>query len=151
MAPRPAARPEDAADALRALVQTLRHLDRGRDRETVLGRQRAMLVEIRDAPGASFGELATRLHVDLSSVSVLGAKLAAGGFIVSAADRADRRRRRLTLTARGRAALRGAPSASEALREAIAALPPAQRSALNVALGALRTTLVPVVALALLS
>jgi DNA-binding MarR family transcriptional regulator len=69
----------------------------------VTGPQRLVIRMIGRFPGLAPGGLASLLHVDPSSLTGVLDRLRRSGFVARSADPADRRRARLSLTARGRA------------------------------------------------
>src|SRR5512144_1160153 len=118
--------------ALRALVQVLRTGAGEATRRTGLSSaQLFVLSKLADAPAPSVNALARRVHAHQSSVSVVVDLLAKRGLVARAPDPADRRRRTIALTAKGRALLHRAPDTVQShLVRAIAALPHPKRRSL---------------------
>lgn len=115
--------------ALRALVQVLRTGATEATRRTGLsGAQLYVLSKLADAPAPSVNALARRVHAHQSSVSVVVERLARRGLVRRTPDPADRRRRTIELTAKGRLLLRRAPvTVQSTLVHTIAAFPEATR------------------------
>jgi len=130
-----AARP--VLDQIRRLVQSLRLAAQKAERQVGLSSaQLFVLQKLSEARAQSVNELATRTATDQSSVSVVLARLTERGLVARRVDPKDRRRVRLSLTARGRALLRRSPApAQNELVEAIEALRPAERAKLADLLG----------------
>lgn len=124
--------------ALRALVQVLRTGAGEATRRTGLsGAQLFVLSKLAPAPAPSVNVLAQRVHAHQSSVSVVVDLLVKRGLVVRAPDPADRRRRTIELTPKGRTLLRRAPDTVQShLVQAIAALPHSKRRALRAGLEA---------------
>ena len=122
--------------ALRALVQVLRTGAGEATRRTGLSSaQLYVLTKLADAPAPSLNALARRVHAHQSSVSVVVDRLVKQGLVHRIPDPADRRRKMIELTPKGRALLRRAPpTVQSALVEAIAALPHTRRLALSTGL-----------------
>ena len=129
--------------ALRALVQVLRTGAGEATRRTGLSSaQLFVLSKLADAPAPSVNALARRVHAHQSSVSVVVDLLAKRGLVARAPDPADRRRRTIALTAKGRTLLRRAPDTVQShLVQAIAALPGPKRRSLRAGLEAVVTTI----------
>ena len=129
--------------ALRALVQVLRTGAGEATRRTGLSSaQLFVLSKLADAPAPSVNALARRVHAHQSSVSVVVDLLAKRGLVARAPDPADRRRRTIDLTPKGRTLLRRAPDTVQSrLVQAIAALPHAKRRSLREGLEAVVTTI----------
>ena len=123
-------------NALRALVQALRTGASEATRRTGLSSaQLFVLGKLGDAPAPSVNALALRVHAHQSSVSVVVDRLARRGLARRTPDPADRRRRMIELTPKGRALLRRAPATVQAsLVRAIATLPDATRRTLSTGL-----------------
>jgi DNA-binding MarR family transcriptional regulator len=106
---------QSALDDLRRIVRALRVAAHQAERSVrITGAQLFVLHELAAAPGASLAELARRTATDASSVSVVAARLEGAGLIARRKDPADRRRAVLTLTAKGEARLRKAPTPVQA-------------------------------------
>jgi DNA-binding MarR family transcriptional regulator len=118
-------------DGIRRLVQSLRLSAReAQSRAGISGAQLFVLQKLAEADAQSVNDLAARTATDQSSVSVVVHRLAGAGLVSRHPDVRDRRRVRLTLTARGRALLRRFPdSAQRRLVRAIESLAPAERRA----------------------
>ena len=117
-------------DAFRRIVQALRV---GRDGRVpgVSGAQLFALQQIADHPDASVGDIAARTFTHQSSVSVVIQRLVEAQLVAKVPAQDDRRRTRLTLTAKGRRALARVPgTVQEDLVAAIASLRPSDRRAL---------------------
>ena len=129
--------------ALRALVQVLRTGAGEATRRTGLSSaQLFVLSKLADAPAPSVNALARRVHAHQSSVSVVVDLLAKRGLVARAPDPADRRRRTIALTAKGRALLHRAPDTVQShLVRAIAALPHPKRRSLSAGLEAVVATI----------
>jgi DNA-binding MarR family transcriptional regulator len=122
--------------ALRALVQLLRTGAGEATRRTGLSSaQLFILSKLADAPAPSVNALARRVHAHQSSVSVVVELLVRRALVSRAPDPADRRRRTIALTPKGRTLLRRAPKTVQSdLVRAIAALPAGQRRTLRAGL-----------------
>lgn len=121
-------------DALRRVVRDLRR-DLPSSSQGLTPAQLFVLHALSDAGAIGMNELAARTYTHQSSVSVVAKTLAARGLLVRGRDAADGRRAVVTLTAKGRAALRRAPRApQERLVAGVAALAPAARKALAASL-----------------
>ncbi|GJG85831.1 hypothetical protein tb265_10120 [Gemmatimonadetes bacterium T265] len=106
-------------------------------RPGVSGAQLFVLRQIAAAPGLSPGDLARRTLAGQSTVSEVVGRLVAAGLVERRPSAADARRAELTLTARGRRAVAGAPpTAQERLAAGLATLAPADRDALATLLDA---------------
>src|SRR5690349_21643921 len=118
--------------ALRALAQVLRTGAGEATRRTGLSSaQLFVLTKLGDAPAPSLNALARRVHAHQSSVSVVVDRLVRQGLVHRIPDPADRRRKMIELTPKGRALLRRAPATVQsALVQAIASLPEAGRRTL---------------------
>jgi DNA-binding MarR family transcriptional regulator len=126
--------PSDATRALVALRRMVRALRAaGRDAErkhAVTAAQLFVLRELGATPGMSLGELAQRVHTSQSTVSEVVTRLVDAGFVRRRTPAADGRRRELSLSARGRAVVQGAPkSMSERLLDAFDEMPAGRRQA----------------------
>jgi DNA-binding MarR family transcriptional regulator len=125
-------------DAVRRLTRALRlsHED-ARRKVGLSAAQVFVLQSLREHPAKSLGELAARTATDPSSVSVVAAHLARIGLVSTQVDAADKRRRELHLTPKGRQMLRKAPVrvAQHSLIDAIESLPAKDRKALEALLG----------------
>jgi DNA-binding MarR family transcriptional regulator len=126
-------------NAIRRVVRFLRLSAQHAERTVGLsGAQLFVLQQVRERPAASLAELAERTVTDPSSVSAVVQRLANAGLVRKTRARRDRRRATLTLTDRGRALVRRAPSAAqERLARALGTLPEADAAALERGLSAL--------------
>jgi len=127
-------------DAIRRIVQLLRHSAREAEKRTGLSAaQLFVLQQLRAAGGAlTPGELAARTLTHQSSVSVVVRRLVDAGLVRRARSSADRRRVELSLTRSGRTAARRVPRlAQERLIAAVDLLPLAERRGLSMGLGQL--------------
>jgi DNA-binding MarR family transcriptional regulator len=118
-------------DALRYIVQALR-VGSDRQRTTgISGAQLFALQQIAGQRGASVNDIAAQTFTHQSSVSVVIQRLVDAGLVAKMPAGDDRRRRRLTVTAKGaRALARGPGTVQEALVSAIAGLPTTDRRTL---------------------
>jgi DNA-binding MarR family transcriptional regulator len=132
-----------ALDAFRHIVQALRAS--GGDPSARLGSaQRFALQQIAEHPGASINDIAALTFTHQSSVSVVIQRLVDQQLVAKAAAADDRRRQRLTVTAKGRRELSRAPVAAQgALIAAIASLPDADRRVLAKSLHAVARLMTP--------
>ncbi len=128
--------------ALRGLVQVLRTgAGEATARTGLSSAQLFVLTQLAEAPAPSVNALARRVHAHQSSVSVVVDRLVARALVRRDPDPADRRRRHLAVTAKGRAILGRAPVTVQArLVRAIQALPAATRRRLATGLEHLVTT-----------
>jgi DNA-binding MarR family transcriptional regulator len=95
-----------------------------------------LVVNLLEAPGLSLRELAGRLRMDEPSLSRIIASLGRRRLVRARADRADRRRRSLELTAAGESlARRLAPVAGEVRRAVEAGFTPEEKETLRRLLG----------------
>jgi len=133
--PAPGVRP--VLDEIRRLVRSLRlSSQRAQKEEGISGAQLFVLQKLAESDGQSVSELAVRTATDQSSVSVVVARLVRRRLVARRSDPRDRRRRRLTLTATGRALARRAPAAAQQdLVDAIESLPRPQQAVLAELLG----------------
>ncbi len=133
-----------ALDAFRHIVQALRAAGAG-DRPARLGSaQRFALQQIAEHPGASINDVAALTFTHQSSVSVVIQRLVDQQLVAKAAAADDRRRQRLTVTAKGRRELSRAPVAAQGtLIAAIASLPDADRRVLATSLHAVARLMTP--------
>jgi DNA-binding MarR family transcriptional regulator len=114
---------------LGATLDFLRHIwavhhgvqSRSKRMETVLGitgPQRLVMRVVGRFPGVSAGELARIMHFHPSTLTGILQRLDERGYVVRAADDADRRRMLLSLTAKGRAAISNVNGTVEGAAEA---------------------------------
>ena len=136
-------------DAFRRIVQALRL---GRDGRRapgvrahgVSGAQLFALQQIADHPDASVNDIAARTFTHQSSVSVVIQRLVTARLVAKLPAQDDRRRTRLTLTAKGRRALARIPgTVQEDLVSAISRLPAADRRTLARLMTSLARTVAP--------
>lgn len=135
----PAGDAEAIIDSLRRLVRHLRLTARATEESVgIAPAQLFVLSRLAAAPSSSIRELASRTLTDPSSVSVVVSKLEARKLVVRRVDPADKRRSRIELTARGRAALARGPVLPQVqLLTAIEALPVSRRRTISAALSEL--------------
>jgi DNA-binding MarR family transcriptional regulator len=116
-------------DAIRHIVQRLRESSREAERRNGLTAAQVFVLELlRDDDALSVNELAARTYTHQSSVSVVVSRLARRGLVRTRRSTTDARRRALSITPRGRAALRGAPVAAQTdVINALRALPDTTR------------------------
>ena len=118
-------------DAFRHIVQALRGGADGRGGRGITGAQLFALQQIADRPDASVNDIAARTFTHQSSVSVVIKRLVESRLVAKVPAREDRRRTRLTLTAKGKRALaRVRGTVQEDLVTAIAHLSAADRRTL---------------------
>jgi len=124
----------EVLDALRRIVRDLRRPARGGG--AAGSAAQVFVLQALDGPGAAtVNELAARTYTHQSSVSVVAKTLAERGLVARRAARHDGRSVELTLTAKGRAALRRAPRApQERIVQGIARMPAASRRSLAASL-----------------
>ncbi|MDI7776638.1 MarR family transcriptional regulator [Asticcacaulis sp. EMRT-3] len=138
----PAGQPQIIMDALRRIVQSLRHASARHERDSGLTSAQVFLLKTLHArPGGSVNDLAAAAHTHQSTVSEIVARLEGKGLIARRAAPNDRRRVELRLTPQGEQSIAtGGHTPQEALLAAIAVLPDAQRTALAEGLSALIAT-----------
>lgn len=124
---------QTALDALRRIVQAIRESSRWAERHVGLsGAQLFVLQKLSDAPAASLNELAARTHTHQSTVSTVVSRLVMLGLVRRAASSTDARHVMLSLTAKGKRTISGAPDAPQGrLIHAITQLTPARRRQLS--------------------
>ena len=133
-----------ALDALRRIVQALRHPAASGGRQRLTSAQLFALQRVAERPGLSLNELAALTFTHQSSVSVVVQRLVEHGLVARLHASDDHRRLRLTLTREGRRVLHDAPPAvQDKLIAAMRALPAARRRTLAVALAALARSVAP--------
>src|SRR5258706_6674559 len=104
----------EALDAIRLLVRKLGLAASAPEKRAGLTMAQVFVLQrLAEARSLSLGELAARTLTDQSSVSVVVKRLVAAGLVSRRESPEDRRRLRLSLTARGRARLKGAPRAGQ--------------------------------------
>jgi DNA-binding MarR family transcriptional regulator len=126
-------------DSIRRIVQALRLYEREAEKRVGLsGAQLFVLQKLRDGKAVSINELAERTHTHQSSVSVVAQKLVNRKLLRRGKSKADGRQVELSLTAKGRRLLRGAPAAAQdRLVEALRRLPVQRRRRLTLLLAEL--------------
>jgi MarR family transcriptional regulator, organic hydroperoxide resistance regulator len=129
--PRRGARGEDAAaviDALRRLFRAIQEYSKAVQSRSGLSSPQLWALQIVGAhPGVSIGELSERMFAHPSTVSGVVDRLEGRGALRRETDERDRRGVRLTLTARGRGALRRSPQPVQSgLARALEQMPRAQ-------------------------
>lgn len=118
-------------DAFRRIVQALRVGSDGRRVTGVSGAQLFALQQIADHPHASVNDVAARTFTHQSSVSVVIRRLVDARLVAKVPAADDRRRTRLSLTAKGKRVLdRVRGSVQQDLVSALSGLPAADRRAL---------------------
>jgi DNA-binding MarR family transcriptional regulator len=133
-----------ALDALRRIVQALRHPAAASGRQRLTSAQLFALQRIAEHPGLSLNELAALTFTHQSSVSVVVQRLVERGLVARVHASDDHRRLRLTLTREGGRVLHDAPPAiQDKLIAAMRALAPAKRRTLAIALAALAESVAP--------
>jgi DNA-binding MarR family transcriptional regulator len=132
-----------ALQAIRALVASLGSSARAVEQRTgVTNAQLLLLRHIGVADGLSVRDLAARVHIGESSVSIVVSRLVAAKLVAKRRSASDGRKAVLTLTARGQALMRNAPTPpTSQLIEAIAALNASQVQTLAAGLQALNSRL----------
>jgi DNA-binding MarR family transcriptional regulator len=104
----------ETLDAVRLLVRKLRLAASATEKRSGLSMaQLFVLQRLAEAGSLSLGELADRTLTDQSSVSVVVKRLAEAGLVSRKKSSEDNRRLHLSITARGRARLKGAPRAGQ--------------------------------------
>jgi DNA-binding MarR family transcriptional regulator len=117
-------------DSLRRIVRDLRR-DAPGAATRLTAAQLFVLHALDGAAAVSINEVAARTYTHQSSVSVVVKGLAVRGLVERGSDATDRRRAEVSLTGKGRAALRRAPRApQERLVEGIGRMPAASRATL---------------------
>jgi DNA-binding MarR family transcriptional regulator len=118
-----------ALDCIRRIVQVLRTSSRAAEQDVGLsGAQLFVLQRLAAELSLSVNELAARTLTHQSSVSVVVQRLVARGLVARTVSPEDARRAELSLTPRGRALLRRAPSAAQdRLIAALQRLPSVER------------------------
>jgi DNA-binding MarR family transcriptional regulator len=121
---------------LRRLFRGLHHYSKALLRGTGFSAPQVWALNLIGAdPGLALRTLSQRMLAHPSTVSGVVDRLVERGVVARTVDTRDRRSVCLTLTARGRRALRRCPPPiQDALRRAVAGLPSARRRALRLAL-----------------
>jgi MarR family transcriptional regulator, lower aerobic nicotinate degradation pathway regulator len=142
--PASAAGVREALDALRRIVQALRHPPATGGRQRLTSAQLFALQRLAEHPGLSLNELAALTFTHQSSVSVVVQRLVERGLVARVHASDDHRRLRLTVTREGGRVLHDAPPAiQDKLIAAMRALAPAKRRTLAEALGSLAQSVAP--------
>jgi DNA-binding MarR family transcriptional regulator len=128
-----------ALDCFRRIHRVLRESAAQTERRTgISAAQLFVLHALSAGEPLSVNELAARAHTHQSTVSVVADRLVRRRLVARRRSAADRRRAEVTLTARGRSLLRGAPAAPQArLVAGVRALPASRRRRLAAELVAL--------------
>lgn len=100
----------DILDVLRSYPQIylachVEHRTRGSSPSGLTSRDASLLAHVEDSVGSSPAALARHLGISPSTLSAALSRLEGEGMLVIRADSADARRRRVSLTAAGRAAI----------------------------------------------
>jgi DNA-binding MarR family transcriptional regulator len=124
---------DGALGSLRSVIRTFNVLTKKLERRLGLsGAQLEVLECLRDHPGLSLSDLATRSSTDLSTMSVVVGRLVDRGLVLRQRAADDKRRGELTLTEAGEAVLDEAPpSVPSRLRAGFAKLADQERAALT--------------------
>lgn len=127
----------DVMDHVRRIVQALRVGSRAAEAEVGLSAaQLFVLSRLADTPALSVNDLAARTATHQSSVSVVVSKLVQLGLLRRSRSKADARVAEISITTKGRSALRRAPSSiQDALMNGLKTLRPADRKRLAALLG----------------
>ena len=130
---------EKAFRCIRALVAALQTSARAVEERTGLtNAQLFLLRQIAGSDGLTINDLSQRTSAAQSSVSVVVARLVRGGHVKRTRVIEDGRRVTLTATARGKAAVRKAPSpATERLLAALGRIAPGDARSISRGIGAL--------------
>ena len=132
----------DAVDAFRRVLRELRVVARRTELATGLSAAQMFVLASADAaPGCSINDLAKATMTDRSSVATIVDRLVESRHVTRAASGDDRRRAAISLTARGRRAVRTAesPAPTALLIQGLETLRPAQLHELARGLAALTT------------
>jgi DNA-binding MarR family transcriptional regulator len=118
-------------NSIRHLVRALRLFDReAQTRYGISAAQMFVLHALSEEDVLSLNELADRTATDQSSASVVVQRLVEAGYVTRAAQKEDRRRIELRLTARGRTVIRKSPPpAQQKILAAIDRMPAKERKA----------------------
>ena len=104
--------------------------------------QNFLLDALRDAETMTTGELARRMHVEVPTATVMTRRMEAAGLVTRRRDPADRRRVRVSLTAKGRKAAEAVPRLLDAASEqALKDFTPTEREQLVILLERLASNL----------
>lgn len=111
LVPRSSSSVADAVDAFRRILRELRVVARRTELATGLSAAQIFVLSAADvAPGCSINDLAKATMTDRSSVATIVDRLVDTGHMTRVASGEDRRRASISLTARGRRAVRTAES-----------------------------------------
>ena len=124
---------KEIMDSVRRIVQSLRSSHRTAGRLNLTGAQLFVIAALGEADGPlSVGDLAMRTRTDQSTVSVVVSRLVEKGLIKRTTSAIDSRRVDLTLTAKGRATQKKAPTTipQQKLAAALEGLVPGDAAAL---------------------
>jgi len=121
-----------AVDAFRRILRQLRRVARRTELATGLSAAQAFVLNaVNGAPGCSLNDVAALTMTDRSSVAAIVDRLVDERYLMRTQAAEDRRRASLSVTARGRRAIRDAASPPTMLLvDAIRALPAADRTTL---------------------
>jgi DNA-binding MarR family transcriptional regulator len=127
------AAPSRAMSALREVIRAFNVATKKLERQLGLsGSQLETLEILKENPGLSATDLATRSSTDQSTASVVVKRLAEAGYVERRVQDGDRRRANLSLTPEGQAILAKAPATvSSRLRAAFSCLAQTERVALT--------------------
>lgn len=142
MGPRPRSDVADAVDAFRRILRELRVVARRTELATGLSAAQIFVLSAADvAPGCSINDLAKATMTDRSSVATIVDRLVETGHMMREASGEDRRRASISLTARGRRAIKTAesPAPTALLIQGLEKLPAARLRELARGLAALTT------------
>ena len=122
-----------ALGSVRSVIRTFNVLTKKLERRLGLsGAQLEVLECLREHPGLSLSDLATRSSTDLSTMSVVVGRLVDRGLVLRQQAADDKRRGELTLTQAGQEVLQQAPpSVPSRLRSGFAKLADGERRALT--------------------
>lgn len=128
----PASETQEILDAIRRIVRMLRISSRITEKEMGLSSaQLYVLQKLNETSGMSLNDLAKRTMTHQSSVSVVVAKLADRGLVVSKKSEEDARRVEISIASAGKRLIkRSRKSFQDKLISAIESLPKTRRSAL---------------------
>ncbi len=116
---------------MRVANQRLAAIFANRINEGLTPPQFSTLVKLREVGPCSQNRLGRLINLDAATIKGIVDRLCSRGFVTSTEDAADRRRRAVKLTARGKAAVEQAILAHEAMREEmLAPLAPEERQEL---------------------
>ena len=130
-------------DRVRALVSALSHSARAVERSTgVTNAQLFLLQQLASADSLSVSDLAARARTQLSTVSIVIARLVRAGLAAKHRSERDRRQSVITITPKGRRLIHDAPTPpTSALLRAIERMSDGEARALSTGVSALLNTL----------